>query len=115
MDKTLHDIRNDLAVAIGSVYAFIDGKLEPNDANLQTVLESLQDADAALTTSRVPPSVAKDSSKEDFLIAIIDGSPYAKVLVNQRGRITLVNAQTEKLFGYTREELLGQSIEMLVP
>jgi PAS domain S-box-containing protein len=98
MDKTLHDIRNDLAVAIGSVYAFIDGKLEPNDANLQTVLESLQDADAALTTSRVPPSVAKDSSKEDFLIAIIDGSP-----------------QTEKLFGYTREELLGQSIEMLVP
>jgi two-component system sensor histidine kinase/response regulator len=115
MDKALHDIRNDLAVAIGSVHAFIDGKLEPDGANLQTVLESLQDADAALTASRLRAPASGASGKEDFLTAIIDGSPYAKVLVNQGGRIALVNAQTEKLFGYTRDELLGQTIEMLVP
>jgi two-component system sensor histidine kinase/response regulator len=115
MDKTLHDIRNDLAVAIGSVYAFIDGKLAPDQGNLQTLLESLQDADRALPTSRDRAPVTGAYGKVEFLTAIIDGSPYAKVLVNERGRITLVNAQTEKLFGYTRDELLGQSIEMLVP
>ena len=115
MDKTLHDIRNDLAVAIGSVHAFIDGMLEPNQTNLQRVLASLQDADAALTAPPVRAPVTGTSGKEDFLTAIIDGSPYAKVLVNGRGRIVLVNAQAEQLFGYARDELLGQTIEMLVP
>jgi PAS domain S-box-containing protein len=115
VDKSLHDIRNDLAVAIGSVHAFIDGKLPPEAANLQTVLESLQDVDAAIgrPPARVPQADA--ATKESFLTAIIDGSPYAKVLVNERGHIVLVNAQSEQLFGYSRDELLGASIEMLVP
>jgi PAS domain S-box-containing protein len=37
------------------------------------------------------------------------------VMANTRGEIMLVNSQAEKLFGYQREELLGQSIELLVP
>jgi PAS domain S-box-containing protein len=37
------------------------------------------------------------------------------VIVGKQGRILLVNAQTEKLFGYTREELVGQWVEMLIP
>jgi len=37
------------------------------------------------------------------------------VIVNQHGQIVLINAQTEDLFGYTREELLGQRVELLVP
>lgn len=46
---------------------------------------------------------------------MIEGSPYAKVLVNARGSIVLVNAQAEELFGYTRAEMIDASIEMLVP
>jgi PAS domain S-box-containing protein len=114
VERSLHDVRNDLAVAIGSVHAFIDGKLPADRANLQTVLEALQDIDAAITAPRARLPV-EGAGKESFLYAIIDGSPYAKVLVNERGRIALVNAQTEKLFGYSRDELLGESIEMLVP
>jgi PAS domain S-box-containing protein len=47
--------------------------------------------------------------------AILESIPDAMVVVNQRGVIIQINAQTEAMFGYTREELVGQRIEMLVP
>ena len=52
---------------------------------------------------------------ETRLRLLVEGSPNAMVMVNDAGAITLVNSQTEKIFGYTRDELLGQSLEMLVP
>src|SRR5690348_8229569 len=47
--------------------------------------------------------------------ALIDAAPDGIVIVNQEGRIVLVNTQTEKLFGYGRAELLNQPVEILVP
>jgi protein-histidine pros-kinase len=41
--------------------------------------------------------------------------PDAKVIIKQSGDIFLVNSQTERLFGYSREELLGQPVEVLIP
>ena len=52
---------------------------------------------------------------EEKFGALLEAAPDAFVIVNQDGRIVLVNAQTVKLFGYARQELLGQAVEILVP
>jgi two-component system cell cycle sensor histidine kinase/response regulator CckA len=46
---------------------------------------------------------------------LMEAAPDAMVCVDAEGRIQLVNAQTERLFGYGRDELLGQPVEILVP
>jgi PAS domain S-box-containing protein len=49
------------------------------------------------------------------LRGLLEAVPDAIVVVDDRGRMVLVNAQTELLFGYRRDELLGQPVELLVP
>jgi PAS domain S-box-containing protein len=46
---------------------------------------------------------------------LVESAPDALVVSDVQGRIILVNTQTERLFGYTAEELVGQTIEVLVP
>jgi PAS domain S-box-containing protein len=46
---------------------------------------------------------------------LVEASPYALIISDQDGRIRRINAQSERLFGYRREELVGQQVEVLVP
>ncbi len=65
-------------------------------------------------TERKRAEEALEKSKEN-LLALLEVSPDAMVTVDDRGRIVLVNGQTEKLFGYQRDELLGERVEKLIP
>ncbi|MGO8752797.1 MAG: PAS domain S-box protein [Thermoguttaceae bacterium] len=52
---------------------------------------------------------------EERFRRLVESAPDAMVVADSRGRIVQVNEQTEKLFGYPREELLGQAVELLAP
>ncbi len=52
---------------------------------------------------------------ESWFRSLLDAAPDAMVIVDPRGEILWVNRQTEELFGFSREELLAQPVEVLVP
>jgi PAS domain S-box-containing protein len=59
--------------------------------------------------------VGERQRAEAMFKGLLEAAPDAIVGVTRDGSITLINAQAERLFGYQREELLGQPVEILVP
>ncbi len=59
--------------------------------------------------------IAERQRAEDTFRGLLESAPDAIVIVDKNGRITRVNTQTERLFGYLREELVGSTIDKLVP
>jgi len=53
--------------------------------------------------------------KEEQFRGLLEAAPDAMVIVNREGRIVFANAQTDGLFGYKRDELIGQTVELLIP
>ncbi|MFF3209561.1 PAS domain S-box protein [Streptomyces sp. NPDC002886] len=77
-------------------------------------LSPLQTADGLLISAAVR-DVSERKAAEALFRALLEAAPDAMVIVDDRGTIQLVNAQTEALFGHTRADLLGRPVEILVP
>ena len=59
-------------------------------------------------------SLSNNKQKDIFQLAI-EAAPNAMIVVDLAGKIVIANTQTEHMFGYSKDELIGNSIEMLLP
>jgi PAS domain S-box-containing protein len=81
---------------------------------VQISLSPIETPSGTLITSIIRDMTTQQLAEARFR-GLLESAPDAIVVVDTAGIITIVNTQTERMFGYERQELLGQPIEILVP
>lgn len=77
-------------------------------------LSPIETDDGLLVTSTIRPTEATHDS-EAYFRNLLESAPDAMIIIDENGKIAIVNAQAESMFGYRRIEILGQPIEILLP
>jgi len=74
-----------------------------------------REPDGTARVIHINADITERERVEEKFRAAVEAFPGGMIMADATGKIVLVNAGTERLFGYSRNELLGQSIDMLVP
>ncbi len=81
---------------------------------VEVSMSPIETEDAMFSMSSIRDVSNRKKAEQKFR-GLLEAAPDAIVIVNREGEIVLVNSQTEKLFGYRREQLLGKGMEILIP
>ncbi len=80
-----------------------------------TVSVVKNEADELIGLVAINRNITEQKLAEERFRLAVESAPNAIIMVNQSGKIVLLNSQTEKYFGYQRHELIGESVDRLVP
>ena len=110
-EKVLQEV-NELGSAKNFEIAVRDksGKTLEVLASIETIL--LQGEKYALN---IIYDITEQKKAEQKFRGLLESAPDAMIIVNEKGEIVLINHQTETLFGYKKEELINQQVEILIP
>ena len=107
---TYGDSRERLLSAINGMDVLLDIAMNGiGEAYLETKQQLIQEQEETVRNA-----LQQQRSEKRFR-GLLEAAPDGMVIVDRQGTIIMVNAQTLALFGYTRDELLGKHVEMLVP
>ena len=77
-------------------------------------LNPIDTDDGLVVTSTIRPVNSLDDT-EAYFRNLLETAPDAMIIIDEQGKIAIVNAQAENMFGYDRNEILGRTIETLLP
>lgn len=100
--------------SMGALGAISGIRSDGEEFQIEASISQAEQAGQRLFTVILRDITGRKRAEERFRLAV-ESAPNAMVMVNQEGKIILINSQTERLFGYDREELIGRSVEILVP
>ncbi len=97
-------------------YETVRLRKDGQSVHVSITLSPLMDSNGQIIgISKIARDISQRKHSEENFRQLLESAPDGMVIVDAKGEIVLINAQTQNLFGYKAEELIGKSVDTLVP